>query len=123
MAEKANEKAIVIDEDAINEMKEKMTRGLYVHNFKKAIEWEGRTYASLTFDFDKLTGSDCIAVERELSARNIHPIVRSLDVNYQIGLAVRACDAPIGADMIEQLPIRDFNKITSRVQTFLLSAE
>lgn len=118
-----NTNAIVIDEKEVKNMKEELASGVYVHTFKKAVSWEGKTYASLTFNFDKLTGRDCIAVERELAMKYIKPIVRSLDVNYQLGLASRACDEPIGTDMLEQLPMKDFIAITSRVQNFLLAAE
>ena len=40
----------------------KQGTGSYTHTFSKPFTYEGKTYERLTFDFDKLTGNDCLAI-------------------------------------------------------------
>lgn len=112
---------IVLSEEEIEEERE--SSGYYKHVFKKPFEWEGKVYGSLAFDFESLTGRDTLAVERELAAKNIIPVVRSLSLPFQMLIAVRASTEPIGTDMLEALPIKDFEKIMNRVRIFFISAE
>lgn len=120
---KKEENAIIITDAEVKARQEEMSKGQFEHNFKKPVEWQGKTYASLHFDLDSLTGSDSLAIERELTAQGLRPFARSLDLNYQLRVAVRACAEPVGTDFFESLPLRDFDKIMNRVQSFLLRAE
>lgn len=120
---KEQKNAIIVTDAEVKAAQEEMSRGKFEHNFKTPVEWEGKTYASLHFDLDTLTGGDSLAIERELTAQGIRPFARSLDLNYQIRVAVRACDEPVGVDFFEIIPLRDFDKIMNRVQSFLLRAE
>jgi hypothetical protein len=115
------DEAIVLTDEEIEEERE--GSGYYKHVFKKPFEWEGKVYGSLTFDFESLTGRDTLAVERELAAKNIIPVVRSLNLPFQIRIAARACTETIGIDMLEALPIKDFERIMNRVRIFFISAE
>lgn len=112
-----------ITENDIKAMRDEMSRGQFTHEFKKAVEHGGKTYAALHFDFDALTGRDCRLIERELAAKGIAVFSRELSSDYQVLFAVRACQESVGEDFFDAIPARDFNKIMKRVQSFLLHAE
>lgn len=113
-----NDNEIVLTEEEIEEEREKMGRGVYEHIFRKPFEWEGKTYGKLVFDFEKLTGRDTLAIERELSAKGIYTIVRRLNIEFQMRVAARACNEKLGTDALEAMPIRDFEQIMNRVSGF-----
>lgn len=117
------DEAVVLTPEQIEEEQEEMGAGTYVHVFTKPFQWEGKIYGQLVFEFEKLTGRDTLAVERELAAKNIFTVVRSLNIEFQMRIAARACTSPIGTDMLEALPIKDFEKIMNRVRAFFAAAE
>lgn len=115
--------AIVVTDDQIEEELEETSAGRYVHVFSKPFQWEGKTYGQLVFNFENLTGRDTLAIERELAAKHIYMVVRALNLDFQMRVAARACESRIGIDMLEALPIRDFEKIMNRVRAFFAAAE
>ena len=63
----------------------------YTHKLQKPLDYEGKHYESLTFNWGKLTGNDSIAIEAELTALN-QPVITPLDecgLPYPHGLAGR----------------------------------
>jgi hypothetical protein len=94
--------------------------GMYNHKFKKPFEFEGKKYAVLNFDFEKLTGRDMISIENEMQANNEYALDPLLSRNFQSKMASRA--AGVGTDMLEALPIQEFNKITNAARNFLISS-
>ena len=84
-------------------------------------------------DFDRLTGNDSLAIEDELQSMNKPVIVPTFSGQYLIRMAARACTTTlptpdgrtrrIGADVIQALPIGDYNRIRSKARTFLLASE
>lgn len=95
----------------------------YVHTFKKPFEYNGKTYESLTFHFDDLTGEDSLAIERELMARSIMLVAPTFNGEYLVRVAARACDEPIGVDGFKRMRIVDFERIRSRARNFLMASE
>ena len=105
----------------------------YVHKLKKPFTFEGCTIEELSFDFDRLTGNDSLAIEDELQAMNKPVIVPTFSGQYLIRMAARACTTTlttpdgksrrIGVDVIQALPIGDYNRIRSKARTFLLASE
>jgi hypothetical protein len=93
----------------------------YTHKFSKPWTWEGKTYEELHFDFDGLTGIDCIKIERELRTKGTNVVAREFDLQYQACYAARACKEGIGSDVVCAMPARDFNKICNMVRSFLLN--
>ena len=83
----------------------------------KEIEFEGGKYAELTVDLDGLTGRDLVDAEAEASAIAARPVT-DIDKTYQTCVAAKAATVP--AELLFKLPARDFAKITSAVQNFLL---
>lgn len=101
--------------------------GTYVHKFKKPftclVGKDQRTFEELTFDFDKLTGRDSLAIENELQALGKPVIVAEMSGEYLIRMAARACSEKVSADDLMSMPLSDYNKIRSRARSFLLRLE
>jgi len=105
------------------EAEAKQSAGTYTHIFNKPFTYEGKTYERLTFDFDKLTGNDCLAIENECSALGIAVVNPAFSGNFLVRMAARACEEKIGSDVLTALPIYDFNRIRSKARSFLLKSE
>ena len=61
----------------------------YVHKLKKPFTFEGCTIEELSFDFDRLTGNDSLAIEDELQSMNKPVIVPTFSGQYLIRMAGR----------------------------------
>lgn len=96
---------------------------VYVHKLIQPLEYEGKEYDTLTFDFGKLTGNDSIAIEAEMSALRQPVIVPSMSAGYLIRMACRACTQPIGVDVIGAMSIRDYNTIRTKARNFLMLSD
>lgn len=83
----------------------------------KEFEFEGKKYTELTIDFDKLTGRDIIAAEKEASGFAGRPVL-DIDKTYQAVIAAKA--AGVVSDLILDLPACDFVSVTGAAQDFLL---
>lgn len=98
--------------------------GVYTHTFKApftcVVGAEQKTFDQLTFGFNKLTGTDSLAIENELQALGKPVIVAEMSGEYLIRMAARACSERIGADELASMPLGDYNKIRSRARSFLL---
>lgn len=98
--------------------------GTYVHKFKKPftclIGKDQRTFEELTFDFNKLTGRDSLAIENELQSLGKPVIVAEMSGEYLIRMAARACSEKISADDLMSVPLADYSKIRARARSFLL---
>ena len=92
--------------------------GVYKHVFKTPFTYEGTEYKEITFNFERLTGRDMIVIENEMQAQNEYALAAEVSQNLQSKIAARA--AGIGSDVIEAMPLRDFNKITNAARDFLL---
>lgn len=94
--------------------------GVYTHVFKKPFEYEGRTYEELTFDFGHLKGRDMVAIENEMQGASEYALAPEISTSFQSKMAARA--AGIGSDVLEAMPLKDFNKITGAARRFLLDS-
>ena len=91
--------------------------------FKKPVKYNNKEYEELSFDFDKLTGMDGLAIEEELQMLNKAVIVPALSGEYLIRMAARACTEKIGADIFNYMSLKDYNRIRSAARSFLLQSE
>ena len=94
--------------------------GVYTHTFKKPFEYEGKTYEELTFNFGKLKGRDMVAIENEMQGMSEYALAPEISTSFQSKMAARA--AGIGSDVLEAMPLKDFNKITGAARRFLLDS-
>ena len=92
--------------------------GVYTHVFKKPFEYEGKTYSELTFNFERLTGKDMVSIETEMQMNNEYALAPEISRSFQAKMAAKA--AGIGSDVLEAMPIKDFNRITNAARGFLI---
>lgn len=97
--------------------------GVFTRALSKPVEYEGKTYGSLSFDLNKLTLEDGTAAEKELADRGIYLIANELNSEYLKIIACKACNEPIGTDLLSKLTLKDGNKILRKVRSFLLAEE
>lgn len=104
--------------------------GVYTHIFKKPYVYQGRTYETLTFHWETLTGADSLAIEGDMLRHGKTLVTPAFSGDYLTGMAARACTERnenggrvVGTDMIKALPLTDFSKICGRARSFLLRAE
>ena len=107
-------KAYTVSEDDLEK-----SSNTYTYVFSKPFTYAGKTYEELTFDFDKLTGKDVLAIMRELRLRSITVASRAFDVEYQVRYAARCCREKIGSDVLSAMPVTDFDHIVNATQHFL----
>ena len=92
--------------------------GVYTHVFKKPFEYAGVTYTALTFDFERLTGRDMVSIETKMQMNNEYALAPEISRSFQAKMAAKA--AGIGSDVMDALPIKDFNRITNAARGFLI---
>lgn len=92
--------------------------GVYTHTFKKPFEYAGETYTTLTFDFEKMTGRDMVSIETEMQMNNEYCLAPEVSRSFQAKMAAKA--AGIGSDVLDAMPIKDFNCITNAARSFLI---
>lgn len=113
----------IIKREELNAAMEDET-AVYTHKFSKPVEYNGKRYEELHFDFDALTGRDCLNISAELAATGKAAIVPALSDEYLIRFAARACtESMVGSDIFEVMKSSDFLRITSRARSFLLHAD
>lgn len=105
-------------EEVLENSNEKNT-GVYIHTFQRPFEYEGKQYQTLTFNFDALTGRDMISIESEMQAMNEYAIAPEISRSFQEKMAARA--AGIASDILEAMPLVEFNRITNAARDFLIS--
>lgn len=88
------------------------------HTFKKPFEYAGETYTTLTFDFEKMTGRDMVSIETEMQMNNEYCLAPEVSRSFQAKMAAKA--AGIGSDVLDAMPIKDFNRITNAARSFLI---
>lgn len=123
--EKNEGQAPVIDpkEFEVAKKESKKAKGVYTHKFKRPVKYNGQDIEELTFDFNKLSGKDCMAVEEELRMMNVSLVAPTFNGMYLIRMAARACTEKIGADIFYLMPAGDFTRIRSRTQSFFMGWE
>ena len=99
--------------------KENSNPGVYIHKFKKPFTHEGKKYETLNFYFENLTGHDMIRIESEMQANNEYALDPLLSRNFQGKMAARA--SGVGSDVLEAMPLQEFNKITNVARNFLIN--
>jgi hypothetical protein len=81
-------------------------------------EWCGDTYETVHLNFAAMTGADMEAIDDEMAAMGITVESAARSRRYQRIFAAKAGSVP--SDMIEKLPVADYNAITNAARLFLL---
>lgn len=72
----------------------------------------------MTFDFEKMTGRDMVSIETEMQMNNEYCLAPEVSRSFQAKMAAKA--AGIGSDVLDAMPIKDFNRITNAARSFLI---
>lgn len=91
--------------------------GVYTHTFKKPFEYAGETYTTLTFDFEKMTGRDMVSIETEMQMNNEYCLAPEVSGVFR---RKAAKGRGLGSDVLDAMPIKDFNRITNAARSFLI---
>lgn len=92
-----------------------------VFTFARPVTFEGNTVESLTIDFEKLTGEDILACDRQYRAESRQSsgeMVKEMNKAYQAYIVAKAAGVHVG--LIRALSAKDFTKLTLQAQSFLL---
>ncbi len=95
----------------------------FTYKFRKTYEYDGKNFNEVTFNWDRLTGNDALAIENELQQLGKAIIVPAFSGEYLVRMCARACTEGIGADFFGKMPIADYNRIRSAARSFLLKSE
>ncbi len=119
-----NNEIISADEFAVAEKEAKERQGFdtYTHKFRKPFTYEGKTYEDLTFEWDKLSGNDYLAIEGEMAALGKVLIAPEFSGDFIVRMIAKACTEKIGSDIIGAMPLCDFNKIRKEARSFLMNS-
>ena len=108
-------------EEAVEEAggKERLIRrfGTVEVKLSKSFEWCGKTYEEINMNFEGLTGRDMEAIDDEIGVMGLRGLVPAYSRMYQRMLAARASGVP--SDVIDHLPLVDYNAIVTAAQNFL----
>lgn len=105
--------------ETVQERVIKNEKGVYIHKFRKPFEYEGKKFETLNFYFNRLTGKDIINVETEMATNNEYALTPEVSRGFQYRIAAHASN--VGSDVILNMPIYEFNKITNECRNFLIS--
>ncbi len=86
----------------------------------RPVEYKGQQLREVELHLEKLTGTDLIQVETQLSAEGKFTLVSDTSKLFQVRVAARAASMP--AEVLEGLSAQDFNQVCGAVQAFLLSS-
>lgn len=123
--EELAEAAVAIEQAVQNET----DNFVYAHALSKPFQWEGKTYETLTFRWDILTGADHLEIEFEMLKQGKTLVVPEFTGEYLCGMAVRACDElrniapPSRKNAMKKLPLKDFSAICKVARHFLMASE
>ena len=123
MSQNENYNSMVTEEISPDKKSAENSDSSYTHNFNKPLNYNGKTYKQLTFDWESLTGKDGLVIENELQQMGLMVIVPAMSSEYLVRMAARACTDKIGSDAFEMMSLSDCNKINSTARSYLLKSE
>lgn len=99
--------------------------GYYLHILNETVVFDGVAFREIRFDFEAMNGRDLLQVEDEMARKNKISVGVELSKVNQYLLAVRAANQAreengfiVTSDLLEQLPMADFNDICNATRRF-----
>ena len=84
----------------------------------EAVTHDPAQEAAETPNFERLSGRDMVSIETEMQMNNEYALAPEISRSFQGKMAAKA--AGIGSDVLEAMPLKDFNKITNAARSFLI---
>ena len=116
-------KEMELAEQKAKEEAEKDTAVKFTYRLITPVEYDGKKYTELKFDFSEITGADSLNIEAELNSQGIVVISPSYQSPYLVRLCARACSEKIDVDLIKRLKLRDYLALRNKARNFLMSSE
>ena len=115
----------VIDDEELSaaENEAETSTDTYTHVFKKPFTYDNKTYNSLSFDWDSLTGADSLNIEAELNVLGRVVVTEEFSAEYIIRFAAKCCTEKIGSDAFGLMRLKDYKRIKGRARAFLMAAD
>lgn len=107
------------DEIKKDQNESKKDANIFEYTLKSPVTYDGKEIKVLHFDFDGITGQDCIDIEDELRSFNKFVISEAIDSNFKVRLAAKACKEKVGYDLFLLMKHADYKAVMNRVQGFL----
>lgn len=86
----------------------------------KPLQYKGQSISEIELNLEEMKGRDLIEIETQMNADGKF-LVTDFSKAYQVKIAAKAAKIP--AEELENLSARDFNKVTSAVQLFLVGSD
>lgn len=86
----------------------------------KPLQHKGQALTEIELKLEEMQGRDLIEIETQMNAEGKF-LVTDFSKAYQLKIAAKSARIP--AEVLENLPARDFNKIVSAVQLFLVGSD
>lgn len=86
----------------------------------KPLQHKGQALTEIELKLEEMQGRDLIEIETQMNAEGKF-LVTDFSKAYQLKIAAKSARIP--AEVLETLPARDFNKIVSAVQLFLVGSD
>lgn len=116
-------KEMELAEQKAKEEAEKDTAVKFTYRLITPVEYDGKKYTELKFDFSEISGGDSLNIEAELNAQGIVVISPSYQSPYLVRLCARACAEKIDVELIKMLKLRDYLALRNKARNFLMSSE
>jgi hypothetical protein len=121
--DKQDPKEMELAEQKAKEEAEKDTAVKFTFKLLTPVEYEGKEYKELKFDFSQITGADSLNIESELQTKGIMLVTPSFQTPYLIRVCARACAESVDADLFLKFKLRDFLALRNKARNFLMSVE
>lgn len=94
-----------------------------IHKFKKAYEFEGRSYTEIEIPLESVTGAELARLSRRFlnEHREVNPATVLFDYGFAAELAAKCAKQPL--EFFEQMPAPDYVNIAAAVIRFFFDAE
>lgn len=89
-------------------------------SLKKNLSFKDNQISEIDFDFENLTGSDILSVEKEIRATGENIAAWEYSRSFLLAVAARACHLPV--EVLKNLSLPDFTKIINETLNFLAGA-
>lgn len=88
------------------------------HTFSAPYTFEGTEFTEIEMDLESMTGKDISVAKREWAAGGNFNPVPATDMDFCAALAAQAAKQPV--EFFEQMPAREYTKVTQAVSNFLM---
>lgn len=92
-----------------------------IHTFAKEYTFEDKTYTEIDIPLDNLKGSDIDSIQKQWRAAGNMAPLPVLDTSFCIRCAAAAAKQPL--EFFEQLPGREYLRLTQKITDFFLVSD